>query len=132
MLSGCTFRARALGEGEVTDRPIGNQLKLSHERGWGIWQLSAVDLLAQSQSGSSGSEWHSLQTELFGWLQVSFQFSHNRSIHDFLTVSLCVEDAARVPVCGALERVMFFVMAEGLGIGSKLLIVMALSSCRQR
>jgi len=38
-----------------------------------------------------------------------------------------VEDAARVPVGGALERVMFFVMAEGLGIGSKLLIVMALS-----
>jgi len=75
-----SFWARALGEGEVTDRPIGNQLKLSHERGWGIWQLSEVDLLAQSLSGSSGLEWQSLQIELFGWLQVSFQLSHNGSI----------------------------------------------------
>jgi len=72
--------ARALGEGEDTNRPIGNKLKLSHERGWGIWQLSEVDLLAQSLSGSSGLEWQSLQMESFGWWQVSFQLSQNRSI----------------------------------------------------
>jgi len=48
-------------------------------------------------------------------------------LHDFLTILLCVDDAARVPVGGALERVLFFVMAEGLGIGSELSIVMALS-----